>query len=337
MVAYGSYAETILHSKNLIRTVKYSAAANARQTRSFAGNRSVLAVLRKDKFLYLIFFIPFLYYVVFHYAPIYGIIIAFKDYKVARGIWGSRWVGLKHFVAFFENPYAWKLIRNTLLLNVYSIVFSFPVPIILALLLNELGNDKFKRFVQTVSYLPHFISVVVVCGMVVNFLSADGIVNQVLRRLGGSSKPFLMMPEWFRTIYVGSGIWQHTGWSSIIYLAALSSIDPQLYEAAIIDGASRFRQIRYITLPGIAPTVTIMFLLTLGRIMVVGFEKILLLYTGATYETADVLQTYIYRRGLEGADFSFATAVGLFQALVGLLFVVTANMISRRVGETSLW
>lgn len=297
----------------------------------------IFRAIRKDKYLYMIFFIPFLYYIVFHYAPIYGIIIAFKNYKVAKGVMGSEWVGFRHFASFFENPYAWMLIRNTLLLNVYSIVFSFPMPIILALLLNELKQQRFKKFVQTVSYLPHFISVVVVCGMVVNFLSADGIVNQMVRRLGGETTPFLMMPQFFRTIYVGSGIWQHSGWSSIIYLAALSAIEPQLYEAAIIDGANRWKQTVHITIPGIAPTVTIMFLLTLGRIMVVGFEKILLLYTGATYETADVLQTYIYRRGLEGADFSFATAVGVFQALVGLIFVIVANSVARRVSETSLW
>ena len=294
-------------------------------------------VLYKDRYLYLIFAIPFLYYVVFHYAPIYGIVIAFKDYKVAKGIFGSKWVGLKHFREFLLNPYAWNLVRNVILLNFYSILFAFPAPIILALLLNELKGSGFKRFVQSVSYLPHFISVVVVCGMIVTFFSADGIANQIVRAMGGGTTPFLMLPEWFRPIYVGSSVWQQTGWGSIIYLAALSSIDPQIYEAAIIDGANRWRQTLHVTLPGIAPTVTIMLLITLGRIMVVGFEKVLLLYTGSTYETADVLQTYIYRRGLEGADFSFATAVGVFQAVVGVLFVVTANALSRRLSETSLW
>lgn len=293
--------------------------------------------LKKDRYLYLIFFVPFTYYFIFKYLPIYGVIIAFKDYKVADGIWGSEWVGLEYFREFLSNPYAWKLIRNTLLLNFYSIIFGFPMPIVLALLLNELRQPRFKRFVQTVSYLPHFISIVVVAGMVVNFLATDGVFNQVLQAFGIDPFPWLMKPEWFRPIYVVSGIWQHTGWSSIIYLAALSAIDPQLYEAAIIDGANRWQQMLNVTLPGILPVVTIMLLLTLGRIMVVGFEKILLLYTGATYETADVLQTYIYRRGIEGADFSFAAAVGVFQALIGLLFVVTANAVSRRVSETSLW
>lgn len=293
--------------------------------------------IKRDRYLLLIVAIPLAYYVIFHYAPIYGILIAFKDYTIYEGILGSPWVGFRHFITFFRNPYSWVLIRNTILLNVYSIVFGFPMPILLALLLNELRVPSFKRLVQTVSYLPHFISVVVVCGMIVNFLSTDGLANTVLSAFGVEPFPWLMKPEWFRTIYVSSGIWQHTGWNSIIYLAALSGIDPQLYEAAIIDGANRWRQTRHITIPGIAPVVTIVFLLTLGRIMVVGFEKILLLYTGATYRTADVLQTYVYRRGIEGADFSFATAVGVVQAVVGLMFVTMANAVSRRVSETSLW
>jgi putative aldouronate transport system permease protein len=294
-------------------------------------------VLKRDKYLYIIIIIPFLFYMVFRYAPMYGILIAFKDYKVAKGILGSDWVGFKYFKQFFENPYSFRLIRNTVVLRLYQIVLGFPAPIILALLLNELRNQRFKRFVQTTSYLPHFISLVVVCGMVVNFLASGGILNRLIEALGGKRFPWLMAPEWFRFIYVGSGIWQESGWASIIYLAALAGIDPQLYEAAIIDGASRWRRLLHITLPGIAPTVTILFLLRMGTIMTVGFQKILLLYTGATYETADVLGTYIYRRGILGADFSYATAVGLFQALVGIIFVVGSNSISKRVSETSLW
>lgn len=297
----------------------------------------VVRALNRDKYLYLLVSVPIIYYLIFHYAPIYGIIISFQDYKVYKGISGSDWVGLAHFKEFFGNPYSWKLIRNTILLNVYSILFGFPVPIILALLMNELRVVAFKRVAQTMSYLPHFISVVVVCGMIVNFLSTDGLINQIIGFFGGDKFPWLMKASWFRTIYVASGIWQDAGWSSIIYLAALSAIDSQLYEAAIIDGANRWKQTTAITIPGIAPTVTIIFLLTLGRIMVVGFEKILLLYTGATYETADVLQTYVFRRGIEGTDFSFATAVGLVQSVVGLLFVVSANAISRRISDTSLW
>jgi putative aldouronate transport system permease protein len=294
-------------------------------------------VYNRDKQLYLIFLIPLLYFLIFRYGPMYGLLLAFKDFKIAKGILWSPWVGLKYFREFLSNPYSYKLIRNTVLLRLYQIVFGFPAPIILALLLNELRSNRFKRFVQTTSYLPHFISLVVVCGMIVTFLASDGIVNRIVKFFGGQPFPWLMAPEWFRWIYVGSGIWQDAGWASIIYLAALTAIDPMLYEAAVVDGANRWQRMIHITLPGIAPTLTIMFLLRMGTILTIGYQKILLLYTGATYETADVLGTYIYRRGLLGADFSYATAVGLFQNAVGLLFVVGSNAIAKRVGETSLW
>ncbi|MBV7337562.1 ABC transporter permease subunit [Chloroflexi bacterium TSY] len=222
-------------------------------------------------------------------------------------------------------------------MRLYQIIFGFPVPIILALLLNEVRHQRFKHFVQTTSYLPHFISLVVVAGMVVNFLASDGVFNQIVAFFGGEPRPWLLEAQWFRFIYVGSGIWQDAGWASILYLAALTGIDPTLYEAAIMDGATRWHRLRHVTLPGIMPTIIILFLLRLGTIMTIGYQKILLLYTGATYETADVLGTFIYRRGLLGADFSYATAVGFFQAAVGLLFIIVANSISKRVSETSLW
>jgi len=309
----------------------------ASPTRKKSAITRLVKVYDKDKFLYLLFLIPFLFFVIFKYAPMYGLLLAFKDFKIAKGILGSPWTGLKYFKEFLSNPYSYKLIRNTVLLRVYQILFGFPAPIILALLLNELRNEKFKRFVQTTSYLPHFISLVVVCGMIVSFLATDGILNRVVKFFGGQPFPWLMAPEWFRAIYVGSGVWQDAGWASIIYLAALTAIDPVLYEAAIVDGANRWQRLIHITLPGIAPTVTVLFLLRMGTIMTIGYQKILLLYTGATYETADVLGTYIYRRGILGADFSFATAVGLFQNVVGLLFVVASNAIAKRVSETSLW
>lgn len=314
-----------------------AATPNAIQAHASSRLSGLRRVFRRDRYLYLIIALPVVYYLIFHYLPMYGIVIAFKDYQVARGIAGSRWVGLRYFREFLFDPYSWQLIRNTVLLRVYTIVFGFPAPIILALLLNEIRRTRFKRFVQTTSYLPHFISLVVVAGMVVNFLANDGILNSAIVALGGERFSWLMAPEWFRTIYVASGIWQDTGWGSIIYLAALSSIDPQLYEAAYIDGAGRWRRLLHITIPGIAPTITIMFLLRMGTIMTIGYQKILLLYTGATYETADVLGTYIYRRGILGADFSFATAVGLFQAVIGILFVVASNAIAKRISETSLW
>ena len=267
----------------------------------------------------------------------YGIIIAFKDYNIVKGIVGSPWVGVKHFQKFLMDPYFWKLVRNTLAINIYGLVWGFPAPIILALLLNELRNQRFKRLVQSISYLPHFISTVVVCGMIVNFLSTDGIVNQVIKSMGGKTIQFLMLPEWFRTIYIASGIWEGVGWGSIIYLAALTSVDEELYEAATIDGANRWKRLLHITLPGIAPTISIMLILNLGRLMSIGFEKIILLYNGSTYETADVISTFVYRRGLLGSDFSYATAVGLFQAVIGLILLYSANKISRKVSETGLW
>ena len=293
----------------------------------------------KDRYLYLIFTLPFLYFVIFHYLPIYGIIISFVNYKPLKGVFGSNWVGLQYYIEFFTDPYAYKLMRNTALLSFYSIIFGFPVPIILALSLNELTREWFKRSVQTVSYLPHFISTVVVAGMVISFTNSDGIVSQIIVALGGQipKPPLIARPDWFREIYVISGVWQHAGWASILYLAALSGIDPQLYEAETIDGAGRFQKMWYVTIPGLVPTIIILLLLDLGRIMVVGWEKILLLYTGNTYETADVLQTYIYRRGIESTDFGYATAVGVVQGLIGLIFVMVANSIAKRTSETSLW
>ncbi|TDF99871.1 sugar ABC transporter permease [Paenibacillus piri] len=281
--------------------------------------------------------LPMAYFVIFKYGPLFGLLIAFKDYNVFQGIWNSDWAGVKYFRQFLTDPYFWKLVRNTVLMNLYLIIFFFPAPVILALLLNEMKNKLFQKFVQTVSYLPHFLSTVVICGMIVNFLTNEGLVNRVLAGLGYEPIPFLMQPDWFRTIYVSSEIWQGVGWGAIIYLAALTTIDPQLYEAATMDGANRWKQMLHVTLPGIAPVITIMFLLNLGNIMSIGFEKILLLYTGPTYETADVISTFVYRRGLVGSDFSFATAVELFQSVIVLLFVGSANWISRKVSQTSLW
>jgi putative aldouronate transport system permease protein len=280
---------------------------------------------------------PVAYFILFHYVPMYGITLAFKDFDVDRGILGSPWVGLKHVWEFLSNGYSYKLIRNTVLLRLWLLVIAFPAPIVLALLLNEIRLERFKRIVQTSSYLPHFISLVVVCGMVISFLASDGPANVVIKALGGKPYPWLQRAEWFRPIFVSSGIWQNTGWGSVIYLAALTAISPELYDAAVIDGAGRWQRTRHLTLPGIAPTVTIMFLLNMGQILNVGYQKVLLLYTGATYETADVLGTFIYRRGIAGADYGFATAVGLFESLVGLVFVVGSNAIARKVSDTSLW
>lgn len=293
--------------------------------------------MKKSKYLYVLFSVPLLYYIIFHYLPMYGVLISFQDYNIVKGITGSTWVGFKHFQKFIFDPYFWKLVRNTLLINIYGLIWGFPAPIILAILLNEVKKDKFKKIIQNISYLPHFISTVVVCGMIVNFLSTDGIANQLIKMFGGAPKQFLMMPQYFRTIYITSAIWESMGWNSIIYLAALTAIDEEVIEAALIDGANRWHRIVYITLPSIAPTISIMLIMNLGRLMNLGYEKIMLLYNGSTYETADVISTYVYRRGILGNDFSYATSVGLFQAVIGLILIVSANTISRKVSETSLW
>ncbi|AEE95362.1 ABC transporter permease [Mahella australiensis] len=293
--------------------------------------------LVKNRYIYIMLLPVVTYYIVFHYVPLYGAQIAFRDFSPSRGIWGSRWVGFKYFEEFFNSYYFGRLLRNTVLISLYDLIFGFPAPIILALLLNEVKNNIFKRTVQTVTYLPHFISLVVICGMIIDFLARDGLVNNMLNRFGIESIPFMIKPEWFRTVYVASNIWQGIGWGSIIYLAALSNIDPQLYEAATIDGAGRFRQALHVTLPGILPTIVIMLILRLGQMLNVGSEKILLLYNTSTYETADVISTFVYRKGILEASYSYSTAVGLFNSVINFALLVTANFISRKATETSLW
>lgn len=293
--------------------------------------------IKRSKYLYIILIIPLLYYLIFHYMPMYGVIIAFKNYNIGNGIWGSEWVGFKWFEKFLADPYFWKLVRNTLLLNIYGLIWGFPIPIILAVLLNEVTNSRFKKTIQTVSYLPHFISTVVVCGMVVNFLSLDGIINQFLTAFGLEKIQFLMFPEYFRSIFTATGIWQSCGWTSIIYLASLTGVDQEILEAAMIDGANRWQRIRNVTIPSITPTISIMLIMQLGKLMTLGYEKILLLYNGSTYETADIISTYVYRRGILNNDFSYATAVGLFQSVVGVILLLAANKVSKKLSDTSLW
>jgi putative aldouronate transport system permease protein len=294
--------------------------------------------LIRNKWLYILFLPVFIWYVLFAYWPMYGLVIAFQKYNVVKGISGSDWVGLKYFNQFFKDPYFFRLIRNTILLNIYGLIFGFPAPILLALCFNEIRLLLFKKISQTISYLPHFISTVVVCGMVLTFLSPEsGIVNMLLTKLGFNSVYFLQEPGYFRSIMVILGIWQGAGFSAIIYIAALSGISPELYEAAKIDGANRWSQLRYITLPSLVPTIIIMLILNLGSILNADFTKIILLYNPTLYETADVLNTYVYRKGLLDSNYSYATAVGLFQGVVGFLLVYGANMFSRKVSETSLW
>ncbi|MFD0958397.1 ABC transporter permease [Paenibacillus chungangensis] len=284
-------------------------------------------------------FIPVLiWYVLFAYWPMYGLIISFQKYNIVKGISGSTWVGLKHFIDFFNDPFFARLMWNTILLNVYGLLFGFPIPILLALAFNEIRNMVFKRITQTISYLPYFISTVVVAGIALTFLSPTmGLINVLIEKLGLESIHFFQEPQWFRTIYTSLGIWQSAGFSAIIYFAALSGISPELYEAARIDGANRFSQLRWITLPGIMPTIVIMFILNLGSMLGADFQKIILLYNPTIYETADVLNTYVYRKGLIDFNYGFATAVGLFQGIVGFMLVYAANWISRKVNDTSLW
>lgn len=298
---------------------------------------SRIKLLNKNKYLYALIALPVVYYLVFHYAPMYGIIVSFKDYNIVKGIIGSPWAGFKWYEKFLTDPYFWKVVRNTFLLSLENIIWGFPFPIIIALLLNEVRNRKFKKAIQSVTYLPHFISTVVVCGMLVSILSSDGLVNNLIRALGGETKQFLMYPEYFRTIYVVSEIWQKAGWTSIIYLAALTGIDASILDAATIDGANRMQRIRHVTLPAITPTISTLLIMDLGKMMNLGYEKVLLLYNGSTMETADIIATYVYRRGILQNSFSYATAVGLFQTVIGVVLLVMANKVSKKLSETSLW
>lgn len=289
--------------------------------------------------LYLLL-IPFLaWYALFMYKPMYGLQIAFKDFSLFKGIEGSAWVGLEHFKQFFNGPYFGRTLKNTLLLSLYQLIFAFPAPIVLALLLNEVRNRLFQKFVQTFTYLPHFISIVVVAGIVTNFLApSTGVVNSILQLFGGEKLYFLTKPEYFRIIYIISmDIWKEMGFGAIVYIAALAGVNPALYEAAKIDGAGRFQLIWNVTLPSIIPTIAIMLILKIGQLMEVGYEAIILLYQPATYETADVISTYVYRSGLQEGQYDLATAAGLFNASVSLLLVIMANRLSKKLTETGLW
>jgi len=293
--------------------------------------------LYESRELYLIFALPLLYFIVFRYGAMGWLQLAFRNFNPRLGLWDSPWVGLRHFRTFFAAPDFFRLLRNTVLLAVYNLLWFFPFPIILALMINEVRQSRLKRFVQSVTYLPHFFSVVIIAGMMVSFLVRDGLINQIIMFFGGSPVPFLSDPRWFRTIYIASEIWQGAGWASILYLAALAGVNQEFYESAVIDGASKLQQIRYISLPSIGPVISIMFLLGVGGMLNFGFQKILLIYSGPIYETADVIQTFVFRRGIIGADYGFASAVGLFQSLFSLILIVTANSIARKLGGTSLW
>ena len=294
-------------------------------------------IIRKNKAVYLMVLPVIIYYILFHYKPMYGIIISFMDYNPRRGISGSQWVGMKHFIDLFTGPYFWRLLGNTLKLSLSTLIFGFPVPIILALLINELRNKKFSKAVQTITYMPHFVSMVVLCAMIRQFVGANGFITNFLSMFGYDGGNLLNHGEYWIPIYVISNIWQGAGWGSIVYLAALTGIDSELYDAAKVDGANRWKQTLNVTIPCILPTIIIMLIMRVGQIMGVGYEKTILLYNEGIYDVADIISTYVYRRGLLDRQFSFSTAVGLFNSVVNFILVVGANQISKKTTETSLW
>lgn len=321
--------EKILASNHTNRTILSRIAATLIRT---------LKHMRRDKQLLILFLPCLIFYIIFRYGPLYGLIIAFKDYSVFQGIVGSDWVGLKHFIKFFSSDDFMLLFKNTLLLGFYSLIFGFPFPIILAIMLNELRVKWFKKSIQTLTYLPAFLSVVIISSMVIDFLSpSGGMINKLIEFLGFEKIYFLIMPEWFRTIYVVSDIWSTVGYEAIIYLAAIAGISPTLYEAARVDGSTRLKSIWHITIPSMMPTILILFILKTGSMIRIGYEKVLLLYTPTTYEVADVFSTYVYRKGLLETNYSYAAAVGMFEALIAMVMLLSANYISRKAGGKGLW
>jgi len=307
------------------------------------GKGSVLDTLardfRKHKYKYLIVLPVLVFLAIFAYRPMYGLIIAFKDFRPALGVWGSNWADpwYRHFQVWFNDPFFFRVVRNTFSLSFLNILLGFPAPIILALLVNELRNKKFQRVVQTITYMPFFISMVVVASLIRSFVSTDGIFSQIVMFFGGDATNFLMHSQYFYTVFIVSDIWQFVGWNSIIFLAAITAIDQEQYEAATIDGATRFQQMLKITLPNIVPIISILFILRMGSILNVNFEKVLLLYNEAIFETADIISTYVYRRGIIHANFSFGAAVGIFNSVVNVFFLLTANYLSRRKTGNSLF
>lgn len=295
--------------------------------------------IKRTRYLQLMVLPGLIYFIIFHYVPMYGLLIAFKNYNSLLGIWGSPWIGFLQLERFFNHPNFYRLVRNTFMLNLYGLIWGFPAPILLALFINEVRVKTFRRAVQTISYLPNFISTVAVVGMVAMLFSPQGgYVNIILNRLFGmDSQYFMADTSWFRTLFIGSSIWQSAGFGAIIYLASLSGVDPQLYESATIDGANRFQQILHITLPGIKATIMILLILNVGSMMSSSTEKVLLMQMPLTYEVSDIIGTYVYRRGLQHAEYSYGTAVGLFNSVINVILIVSANLISRKVTQESLW
>ncbi|MCI8405888.1 MAG: sugar ABC transporter permease [Oscillospiraceae bacterium] len=302
------------------------------------GALSFKKSLRRNWDLYLLILPILVFFFVFSYMPMYGIVIAFKDYIAAKGIWGSPWVGFAHFQRFFESIYFERTIKNTLGISLYSLIVGFPMPILLALMINEVHHLPFKRTVQTVTYAPYFISQVVMCGMIIIFIRPDaGFINMLLKAMGQEQIAFIIEPAWFKTIYVWSGVWQNTGWGTIIYIAALSGLDQQMYEAAQIDGANKIQKIWHITLPCLMPTAILLLIMNCGSLMSVGFEKVFLLQTPLNMEASDVISTYTYRAGMIDANYSYSAAIGLFNSVINFVILFIVNQISKRVSSISLF
>lgn len=300
--------------------------------------KSLKKNIKRDWMLLLIILPGVIYFAVFCYGPMYGILMAFKDYNISKGVWGSPWVGLKHFKELVQSVYFGRLVKNTFLLSIEQLLWSFPIPIAFALLLNEIKNKHFQRFAQTAAYLPHFVSVVVVVGILKDLLASDGgVITQVLSVFGVAPKNYFNLPGAFRTLYVGSGVWQEFGWNSIIYVAAISGIDQQMYESAALDGAGKWQKLVHITLPSIAPTIILLLILNMGNMLNIGYEKVILMYNSATYSTADIFSTYVYRKGLLNAQYSFAAAVGLANSLINIVILLTANFTAKKMTDTSIF
>ena len=307
------------------------------KTKQVKSKHSFRYSFKRNREVYLMLIPIILYYVIFKYAPMFGNIMAFQDFRVTRGFFESDWVGFKHFKTFFEDVYFWRLVRNTMVISVSTLAFNFPMAVIFALLLNEVKKLKFKKLVQTVTYMPHFISMVVICSMITSYVTPTGLINSIITALGFEKVPFLTDPKYFVGVYVISHVWQNMGWSSIIYISALSSIDTELYEAAAVDGAGRWKQTIHITIPGILPTMSIMLIMSVGSVMSVGYEKILLLYTPAIYETADVISTYVYRQGILGGSYSYSAAIGMFNSIVNFSLLTFANWFSKKAQGSGLF
>ncbi len=303
-----------------------------------APKKSLLKYIATNKWLYILLLPGLLYLLVYNYLPMFGVVIAFQDFNMVKGIFHSDFIGWENFALLFQEQRFYEVFANSVILSFYNLIFGFPIPVILAVLLNEIKQDLFKRFVQTVSYLPYFISWVVVSGMLLQYLSqSDGMVNFIIEKLGGEKLPFLMSPKYFRGIIVVANMWKGAGWGSIIYLAAMSNLDQQVYEAALIDGANRFQRMRYITIPGIMSTIITVLILNMGTIMNNGFEQIFMLQNSMNLEVSEVFETYTYKQGLMLGNFGYSTAVGLFKSVVSFFLVMTTNFIARKVGQKGLW